>query len=237
MNIKIELNKLQESVNIKKTFSNYDTLEILDLERINNEIKNCEGDLIISGFKMNKNSQRYKLFIRDEQKCIVCGAKASFWALQRTGNAKIPHLNLWGFDKYGNTLLFTKDHIIPKSLGGENKMDNYQIMCDVCNRKKGNGTPQPHTLSKKKISKKCSRGDYLEYLEEGVEVHKRNFKKFCDGEKSATIIKTNVLHPINNKESCLLSNGCIIDNRGLIPSFVFNEIKEFRNNLDDFLAK
>ena len=29
------------------------------------------------------------------------------------------------------------DHIIPKSKGGKDHIDNYQLMCEECNSKKG----------------------------------------------------------------------------------------------------
>lgn len=34
----------------------------------------------------------------------------------------------------------TVDHIIPRSLGGLNTADNYQITCKPCNDRKGNGS-------------------------------------------------------------------------------------------------
>ena len=32
----------------------------------------------------------------------------------------------------------TKDHILPKSKGGKDEIDNYQTMCIRCNKAKGN---------------------------------------------------------------------------------------------------
>ena len=37
----------------------------------------------------------------------------------------------------GQEVLFTKDHIVPKSKGGGNQMHNYQTMCTTCNIEKG----------------------------------------------------------------------------------------------------
>lgn len=45
------------------------------------------------------------------------------------------------WDIYSNEHLMTIDHIIPKSKGGKNHIDNYQIMCASCNSKKGNKMP------------------------------------------------------------------------------------------------
>ena len=41
-------------------------------------------------------------------------------------------------DDNGQEVLITKDHIIPKSKGGKDKLDNYQTMCVRCNKRKGN---------------------------------------------------------------------------------------------------
>lgn len=69
--------------------------------------------------------------------CPVCGMKSLFWALQRSGNRPF-HLNLWGLDSEQKLRLFTKDHVVPKSKGGLDVMENYQPMCMRCNGKKGN---------------------------------------------------------------------------------------------------
>jgi hypothetical protein len=39
----------------------------------------------------------------------------------------------------GDEVKLTKDHIVPKSKGGNNRFRNYQTMCGPCNSKKGNG--------------------------------------------------------------------------------------------------
>lgn len=84
-------------------------------------------------------SDRYKLFFTKGYTCIHCGLQASFFALETSGKKIMRyHLNLYGYDKNGKEVLFTKDHILPKSKGGKNHLSNYQTMCVHCNNKKGN---------------------------------------------------------------------------------------------------
>ena len=49
-----------------------------------------------------------------------------------------PHLNLYHRSKRGGLFLMTQDHILPRSRGGSNNIENLQTMCDSCNHKKGN---------------------------------------------------------------------------------------------------
>jgi len=84
-------------------------------------------------------SQNLALFVRDALECPDCKMKASFWALQRSGNRPY-HLNLWGVDNTGAPRLFTKDHVKPRSKGGADCLSNYRVMCMKCNGKKGDKT-------------------------------------------------------------------------------------------------
>ena len=43
-----------------------------------------------------------------------------------------------GCFEYKPRILFEKDHIIPKSRGGSDELYNIQLLCSLCNRKKGN---------------------------------------------------------------------------------------------------
>jgi len=86
-------------------------------------------------------SHRYQTFKKKGVVCVTCGIKGKFMILEshRYGdnNGRF-HFNLYGI-KNKSLVLMTKDHIIPKSKGGKNNIGNYQTMCHVCNRKKGNG--------------------------------------------------------------------------------------------------
>lgn len=58
-------------------------------------------------------SIRYKVLVSAHHKCELCGIDASVRALE-------------------------VDHIVPKSLGGPDSLDNYQALCYKCNTNKGN---------------------------------------------------------------------------------------------------
>jgi len=46
-------------------------------------------------------------------------------------------MNLYAINAAGEEVLMTKDHILPRVLGGKDHIDNYQPMCQVCNSEKG----------------------------------------------------------------------------------------------------
>ena len=91
---------------------------------------------------VSMTSQRYEVFKKKGIKCVSCGIKGEYFALERShGTANNPnkyHLNLYAKNKHGAEILLTKDHIFPVSKGGKNEMSNYQTMCEKCNSRKGN---------------------------------------------------------------------------------------------------
>lgn len=89
------------------------------------------GDLI------HMASDRYRTFIESGTKCVCCGLQATHFAKETFKGIPTYHFNLYGLNEKGNEILFTKDHIIPKSKGGRNHISNYQTMCCICNSKKG----------------------------------------------------------------------------------------------------
>jgi len=90
------------------------------------------------GHMVKMTSQRYQLFAVKEVKCVGCGVKGEYFGLEKIKGQEGDryHFNLYGI-KNGVEVLITKDHIIPKSKGGQNILDNYQIMCFDCNIEKG----------------------------------------------------------------------------------------------------
>src|SRR5208337_2870811 len=94
-------------------------------------------DYLPGGFKVHTHSARLRLF-RQSQTCVACGTRATHFQLEWPNGQGIPHLNMYTTNKHGKTVLMTRDHIEPKSLGGGNGLANSQVMCSKCNSLKGN---------------------------------------------------------------------------------------------------
>lgn len=98
---------------------------------------NFDGDLIKMG------SDRYYVFQRT-CKCEFCDRVGTVMYKERD-NRKNPvpndtrqyHFNLYAIDQDGHEILMTKDHVVPKSNGGEDTLDNYVTCCQECNSQKG----------------------------------------------------------------------------------------------------
>ena len=86
------------------------------------------------------NSLRLKTFARSNV-CVKCGLKGNVFAKCRHGGEKGSgawHINLYSEPVKGKGLvLFTKDHILARSEGGKDTIDNMQTMCETCNSAKG----------------------------------------------------------------------------------------------------
>lgn len=96
---------------------------------------------------INMQSQRYQVFSKSTT-CISCGIKATHFAKERnsTPDGVFSKRTKWHFNLYTtkfnpwSEIMMTKDHIIPRSKGGPDKLENYQTMCQPCNMRKGNDT-------------------------------------------------------------------------------------------------
>lgn len=97
-----------------------------------------ELTVMIDGEKIKALSDRYKLFFSKGYKCVACGIQGDHFVLEKNINDKSYHLNLYATGENNSEILMTKDHIVPKSKGGLNRLENYQVMCTRCNLDKGN---------------------------------------------------------------------------------------------------
>ena len=90
------------------------------------------------GDKIKVTSQRLQTFYIKGTKCVCCGLEGSYFVKEKSVPHENYHFNLYGVNDKGEEVLFTKDHIVPKSKGGLNRLENYQTMCTICNENKGN---------------------------------------------------------------------------------------------------
>lgn len=74
------------------------------------------------------------LIERDGCKCMECNEKPTYFALGKD-NGGYWHLDLYS-NMHDSHYMYTIDHIHPKSKGGKNHVDNYQLLCKVCNEDK-----------------------------------------------------------------------------------------------------
>ena len=72
-------------------------------------------------------------------KCWECGIEASCFIANKGQNDIVskPVLDLFA-EANGKYVLMTRDHIIPRSLGGINDVKNLRVGCQPCNSARGN---------------------------------------------------------------------------------------------------
>lgn len=123
----------------EKRYGIREVFEMIGEERLNgnNNDHKCDSDIIVDGFRVHTKSLRYMTFYQHGVKCACCGKEGTHFKLCGEEGTNRRHFNLYADDG----TLITKDHIIPASKGGLDKVSNMQTMCCVCNVAKGNKHP------------------------------------------------------------------------------------------------
>jgi len=88
-----------------------------------------------------------QLIDRDGCKCQECKKEPTYFAMGKD-NAGYWHLDLYSKED-GEHYMYTIDHIHPKSKGGKNHIDNYQLLCKICNEDKSDSTTETSKKSTK----------------------------------------------------------------------------------------
>jgi hypothetical protein len=124
--------------------------EILDQSIIPLSRRKADNRRVIDGDSIRMDSHRYWTFKMKGTHCVCCGIEGVFFAKEKHLESDNRfHFNLYGLDEFGNEVLMTKDHIMPKSKGGKDHIDNYQTMCVRCNVAKGDKLPHEYNGGQK----------------------------------------------------------------------------------------
>lgn len=120
----------------EKKYNINEVFEMIGEEHLlgDSDVRKCKTDIIVDGFKIHPTSLRYKTFYQKGVKCVCCGKEGTHFKLCGDQATDRRHFNLYADDG----TLITKDHIIPASKGGQDKVQNMQTMCHDCNVAKGN---------------------------------------------------------------------------------------------------
>ena len=121
--------------------------KLLEFDRLQDTLKLLVtskplGRVLIQGYPIWTDTDRYESLYVHGCKCAKCGLEASFAAIEKETYSKDKfHINIYGTRKEdGKHILLTKDHIYPRAMGGLDIMENYQTLCSSCNGKKSNKT-------------------------------------------------------------------------------------------------
>lgn len=142
INIKKIKNRAKITVNyIRDSF--WDLKDVYNLLKKN---KNKNKYFYINKNKIKTSSQKNNLFIQNYEKyknkckCDICGLEAKYMVLEKSKDVVNDyfHFNLYTINKDNQEIYFNIDHVIPKSKGGKNELENMQLTCEICNSKKAN---------------------------------------------------------------------------------------------------
>lgn len=111
----------------------------------------------LCGVRVHLTNKRLRVHAKNKGVCQACGLTASLALIEDnatdpedmirwlknppplfTGDPFRAHVNLYGWDDHHEVYrMLTVDHIVPRSHGGTNRMDNLTTLCSHCNWLKG----------------------------------------------------------------------------------------------------
>lgn len=157
-------------------------------------------------YSVKMSSQRYFMF-KENSCCVCCGLAGTRMFLEYHPYDMTPHFNLYGESEDG-LVLMTKDHILAKALGGEDRHSNYQTMCAVCNGLKGHTSL---TLESLKILRKIFDENKSKMTKKQIHYALEDCKKQLRKKDKKSKKKL--------KKDCVILNcdlACFLDKKGAI---------------------
>lgn len=129
------------------------------LSKSDAKFKKLGGSITVDGFDVHRVSLRYQTFYQKGTKCVCCGKEGTHFKLCGDPKTNRRHFNLFADDG----ALLTKDHIIPKSRGGADTVENMQPMCEECNVAKGNEYDGDDAAEKEYIYATAKDGRHMKF--------------------------------------------------------------------------
>jgi len=128
-----------------ETYSIDEVINYLSLHKIFSAKSASRSNKKFHNMKVYAEYSAYQLWMKyiDNLACVNCQRKANFFKLHKHQEIKdVYFFQLYCLDQNMSAILMTKDHIIPKSKGGKNNIDNYQLFCRICNKAKRDFDPE-----------------------------------------------------------------------------------------------
>lgn len=137
---------------MSKHHRSYIRVEKVPVEIIVPLLLKGEGQYI--GVKtVNLKSSRVQTYSKS-QVCVNCGKKISYFAVEKhRSTTSTWHLNAYHLKDDGEEMMMTSDHILAKSMGGDNGLENRQVMCIACNILKGSYSSVEEGIFESKLAK------------------------------------------------------------------------------------
>ena len=160
------------------------------------DCKDSEHNIQVEGHDVYTTSLRYKTFIEKGYKCVCCGRTGAYYALEKFKGSKQAraHFNLYSADD----ILMTKDHILPRSKGGADCIENMQTMCTICNSAKGNAVPDGYVSVDIQKRKKNNRS-YFWYGDKRFTTLEKAVNVMSHGNKKAmSTVKKHIREAVKN---------------------------------------
>ena len=158
----------------KKKRSCYERIEVVPVEIISSLLQ--ERASSYRGKKTVSLLSNRILTYSKGLSCVHCNIGVSYFAVEKQVKDKTGkwHLNAYHLSKDGRETMMTSDHIIAVAIGGDNSLENRQVMCSPCNSIKAQFSSVEESLLQTKllqVQKKVQK--YLDMVHSSGEKFKR----------------------------------------------------------------